>query len=237
MVKLEKLKIDKSSKFKINYPYIALLSDSDIQKLQFGYSSYNLTIGPIIASFYTGAKFTYNIVSFVDKVLSCKLIFNEEKIDEDLKNIISCFSIKEKVPPTEPISFTVPLLSKNQTHILKGHLEIRIEESEIEPLCIEFTFNIILLPLEIYFLNENAKLFWDENRLCLKDDSYKEGEKLDFHYIIRNFDEDITFLNKNYSLKSLGKNEVDNKPLIIKSSDKANFLVCKCLILKKGKNS
>ena len=108
--KIIKLKLEKSSKFSINYPYIALLFDSDIPKLQFGYSSYNLTIGPIITSFYSGTKFIYNIVSFVDKILKVNLLFDEEKIDEDSKELISYFSIKSKIPSTEPIPiyFTVP---------------------------------------------------------------------------------------------------------------------------------
>ena len=88
------LNIDKSNKFNINYPYIALLSDSDIPKLQFGYTSYNLNIGPIICSLYAGKKFVYNIISFVDKSLTAKLEFDEEKIDEDSKKLIPFFSIK-----------------------------------------------------------------------------------------------------------------------------------------------
>ena len=62
-----KLKIDESNKFHINYLYVAILTDADIQKLKFGYNLYVLNIGPIITSFYFGRKFTYNIISFLDK--------------------------------------------------------------------------------------------------------------------------------------------------------------------------
>jgi len=78
-IKPIKLTIDKVEKFTINYPYIALLSDSKIQKLQFGYKLYELNIGPIITSFYSGTKFIYSIVSFVDKHLSAKLIYDEKR--------------------------------------------------------------------------------------------------------------------------------------------------------------
>lgn len=156
-----------------------------------------MNIGPIIASLYSGNKFTFNIVSFVDKILSIKLIFDEEKIDEDSKKIISCFSIKNKIPPTEsiPISFTVPtfaLDSKCKNYKLKGNLEMEIEESEIEPLSIRFTFNVNLLPLEIIFKNFTESMFWDENRLVLISNSFEEGKILKFKYIIRNFNENLS---------------------------------------------
>ena len=225
--KIKKLKITKDSdKFTINYPYIALLTDSEIPKLQFGYSSYNLTIGPIITSFYTGTKYTYNIVSFVDKILLCKIKFDEEKIDEDSKALIPYLSIKSKIPASEPIPiyFIVPSLPKSRNHVLKGHIEIKIDESDIEPLLVEFTFNIILLPLEIYFTSKNSSLFWDENRLCLKRNIFKEKESFVFDYLIRNYNEDISFLNQNYSLKSTPKNEVDNKPIIIQDKKNKNII-------------
>ena len=226
--KIKKLKINEESKFTINYPYIALWTDSDVPRLQFGYSSYNLTIGPILTSFYSGTKFIYNIVSFVDKNLSCKIIFDEDKIDEDSKMLIPYLSIKSKVPSSEPIPiiFTVPNISKIKNHILKGNLEIKIDGSDIEPLIVEFTFKIILLPIEIYFTSKEMSFFWDENRLCLKNNTFKENDSFGFRYIIRNFDEDISFLNQNYSLKSTGKNEVNNKPLIAQDKiNKNNFII------------
>ena len=226
--KQKKLKVEKPDKFSINYPYIALISDSDIYKLQFGYSSYKITIGPIIASFYSGTKYIYNIVSFVDKKLEVKIVFNEDIIDEEAKKLISCFSVKNKIPPNEPIPiiFTVPKIiidTKRKNYKFKGYLEIKIEDSEIEPLSIDFAFNVILLPLEIIFKSLNGKMFWDENKLVLQANSFRQNEILKFNYIIRNFKEDISFLNKNYSLKSLEKNEVDEKPIIIQQIDKKNF--------------
>lgn len=106
---------------------------------------------------------------------------------------------------------------KNNTYALKGKLNIKVESSDIEPLDIEFTFNVILLPLEIVFISQsaNGSMFWDENKLSLKIDSFKEGKAFDFQYIIRNFSEDYLFLINNYSLKSIWKNEVINKPIII----------------------
>ena len=154
---------DKLCKFNINYPYIALLSDLDIPKLQFGYNSYNLNIGPIITSFYSGAKYTYNIVSFVDKTLSAKLVFDKEKIDENSKELINCFSIKSKINSNELISiyFKFPSSFKNKKNVLTGKLEIEIEEigTKIKPISIDFTFNVFLLPLEIYFKSNNGPLF------------------------------------------------------------------------------
>ena len=144
--------------------------------------------------------------------------------------MISCFSIKSKIPSAQPIPLTftvpnIPISSKNKQYILKGHLEIKVEESEIEPLLIEFTFNIILLPLEIYFMSHNGELFWDENKLSLKFNSFKEGNNFGFQYIFRNFnDDDYSFLNKNYSLKSMEKNEVDNKPLIKQDDSYKNII-------------
>ena len=44
------------------------MSDSKIQKLQFVYNLYELSTGPIITSFYTGARFIYSIVSFDIKI-------------------------------------------------------------------------------------------------------------------------------------------------------------------------
>ena len=221
-MKPKKLTIEKSNKFDINYPYIALLPDSDIPKLQFCYTSYNLNIGPIICSLYAGKKFVYNIISFVDKSLTAKLEFDEEKIDEDSKKLIPFFSIKSIIDATEPIplSFTVPNETnslKNKNFTLKGHLQIFVKESEIEPLSIDFTFNVILLPLEIYFLinNDNIELFWNQNKLSLKNNILSEDENYEFQYFIRNFNEkDYSNFIKNLSLKSLANNEVDNKPEI-----------------------
>ena len=225
--KIKELKINKTNKFTINYPYLALLKDTetDIQKLQFGYSSYNLTIGPIITSLYKGTKFTYNIISFVDKILTCKLIFDEDKIDKDSKTLIPFISIKQKIPSSEqiPITFTVPSENKNKNYSLKGYLEIKIDGSEIEPLLVEFNFNIILLPLEIYFTSDNYGLYWEKDRFYLKNDSFREKEILNFNYLIRNFEQNYSFLNQNYSLKSLGQNEVENFPKIIQNQDKKNF--------------
>ena len=61
-------------------------------------------------------------------------------------------------------------------------------------------------------------MFWYENRLLLKENLFKEHDILKFKYIIRNFDEDISFLNKNYNLKSLEKNEIDEKPGIVQEN-------------------
>ena len=146
----------------------------------------------------------------MDKILIVNLLFDEEKIDEDSKELISYFSIKSKIPSTEPIPicFTVPKSQpslKNNTYVLKGYLNIKVESSDIKALDIEFTFNVILLPLEIVFIsqNVNGSMFWDENKLSLKIDSFKEGEAFDFQYIIRNFSEEYLFLINNYSLKSI----------------------------------
>lgn len=146
----------------------------------------------------------------MDKILTVNLLFDEEKIDEDSKELISYFSIKSKIPSTEPIPiyFTVPNSPpslKNNTYALKGKLNIKVESSDIEPLDIEFTFNVILLPLEIVFISQsaNGSMFWDENKLSLKIDSFKEGKAFDFQYNIRNFSEDYLFLINNYSLKSI----------------------------------
>ena len=212
---------------------MTLLTDTEIPKLQFGYSSYNLTIGPIIASLYQGTKFTYNIISFVDKNLICKLIFDKEKIDEGSKKLIPLISIKSKVSPLEPISiyFKVPFPTKRKKFNLNGHLEIKIDNSEIEPISVDFNFNIILLPLEIYIISKNYNLSFEENKLYLKNDNFKENEILNFKYIIRNFHEDFSFLGHNFSLKNLNKNEVENEPIVAK--DKNNFLIHIPCITKK----
>jgi len=221
---IKELKIEKLSKFTINYPYIALLSDSKIQKLQFGYNLYELNIGPIITSFYTGARFIYSIVSFVDKNLSAKLIYDEEKMDEETKKLIPYFTIKQKIFSSEEIkiSFTVPNIKKKVVKTLFGHLEIKVEEGEIEPISINFKFNVILIPLEIYFISKNGELFWNENRLALKNNTFSEDELLGFEYKIKNFNEIKGFLNNNYSLRSVGKNEVENNPIVIQEVDNLN---------------
>ena len=162
----------------------------------------------------------------MDKILTFNLLFDKEKIDEESKKLIPYFSIKSKIPSTEqiPIYFTVPnslpSLKKN-TYTLKGKLNIKVESGDIEPLDIEFTFNVIFLPLEIFFIN--GSMFWDENKLSLKIDSFKENEAFDFQYNIRNFIEDYLFFNNNYSLKSIGKNEVINKPIIIQNKSNLNL--------------
>jgi len=46
---------------------------------------------------------------------------------------------------------------------------------------------------------------------------------MEFNYIIRNFEEDISFLKENYSLRSIGKNEVNGKPIITQDKFKKNF--------------
>ena len=198
--------ISKSIKFSINCPYIALLSHIDEHKLQFGYKSYNLNIGPIIASLFTGEKFTFNIVSFVDKNLIAKLVFKKGKIDEESKELMDCFSIKSIIPSTDPISiyFKVPSSFINKKNKLKGKLEIQIEEtdSKIKLISIYFEFNVILLPLKIYFKSYNGKLFWDVNRLVLINNIFSEHEKLRFEYIIRNYFDNFEFLNKYYSILS-----------------------------------
>ena len=162
-----KLKIDESNKFYINYPYVAILTDSDIPKLKFGYNSYILNIGPIITSFYFGTKFTYNIISFVDKPLSSKLIFDKENMDEESIKLIKYFSIKQKTLPNEYIQiyFDVPKIYTKKNCILKGHLEIKIEDIKLEPILVEFQFNVILLPFEIYFKIKNGRMFWNKNKL------------------------------------------------------------------------
>ena len=206
--------------------------------MEFGYSSYNLNIGPIICSLYSGTKFTYKIISFIDKILSVTLLFDGE-IDEDSKKLIPYFSIKNKIPSSEPINlyFTVPdesFSSKNNKYKLKGHLEIKIEESEIEPLLIEFSFNVILLPLEIYLISNNGDLFWDENKFSMNKNNFKENDIFGFRYFIRNFYENYSSFNKNISLKSLGKNEVDNKPIIRQDNiEKNNFNIELPKIFKK----
>ena len=221
---IKELKIEKLNKFTINYPYIALLSDSKIQKLQFGYNLYELNIGPIITSFYTGTRFIYNIVSFVDKNLSANLIYDEEKMDEESKKLIPYFTIKQKIFSSEAIkiSFTVPNIKEKVDKTLFGHLEIKVEEGEIAPISIDFKFNVLLIPLEIYFISKNGELFWDENRLVLKNNTFSVDDLLGFEYKIRNFNEIKGFLNKNYSLRSIGKNEVENNPIVIQEVDSLN---------------
>ena len=227
-LKRKKLKIDKFRKFIIDYPYLTLLTDIDIPKLKFGYSSYNLTIGPIITSLYKGQKFIYRINSFVNKILSCKIIFDQENIDENSKKIIPFISVKDEIPCLEPISiiFTVPSLS-NGNRILKGYLEIKVIGSEIEPLKVNFTFKIILLPLEIYFKSDNYSLYLEENILCLKNDFFKEKEILTFNYNIRNFEEDISLLNDNYTLENMLKYQNGKIPEIMKDISKKNSVAIK----------
>lgn len=149
--KIIDLDIKKFNEVQINYPYIALLSDSGKEKLLFGHNDYKLNIGPAITSLYSGSKFNYNIISFVNNNLLPKLDFKE---DNDSKELKDYFSIKDKIPPTEPISviFTVPKNVSKKNYTLTGTLEIMVEDSKIESLKIEFLFNIFLLPLEIIFL-------------------------------------------------------------------------------------
>ena len=95
-----------------------------------------MNISPIIDSFYSGAKFTYNIVLFVDKILEVKLLFDEEKLDEESKHLIPFFSIKSKIPSTEPIpiSFIVPKIkieTKSKNYILKGNLEKELKKVKL----------------------------------------------------------------------------------------------------------
>ena len=120
--------------------------------------------------------------------------------------------------------------SKSKKFTLKGKLEIKIEGSEIKPLYVEFTFNIILLPLEIILKSSNGSMFWDK-RLLLKANSFEEDKNLEFQYVIRNFNENISFLNKNYALKSLEGNQVD-EPLKIKQKPENNYIITFPLINK-----
>ena len=220
-----KLRIKDSNKLEINYPYISLSTDTDIPKLQFGYSCYNLTIGPIINSFYAGEKYVFNIISFVDRNLTCELIFEEEKIDNDSKILIPYFLKKSQILSKEPIPivFTVPSKCQNKKYTLKGHLEINVEESEIKPLLIQFTFNVIFVPLEIYFISENRALTWNEDKLSFKNNSFTENDIIKFKYIIRNYYEDYTFLKGNYYLKSQKNNEVYKNPEIMPDEKKNNI--------------
>ena len=224
--KIIDLKIDKSKSFQINYSYVALLLDSGKEKLQFGHSDYNLKIGPIITCFYSGTKLNYNIVSFVNDVLLVKLIFNKEELDDDSIMLIQSFNIKPEFAPTEPISiiFTVPESSTKKEYKLRGHLEIKTKDVKIEPLLVEFEFNVILLPLEIYLISKNGnELFWNKDRLCFKKNSFIEKENIEIQYIIRNFNKSDYFLG-NYCLKNLDKNEVEEEPTITQN-DKGRDLI------------
>ena len=234
-IKDKKLTIKESNKLDINSPYISLSIDSDIPKLQFGYSCYNLTIGPIISSFYEGEKFVYNIISFVNKNLTCELIFEEEKMDDDSRKLIPYFSKKSQIPSTEPIPiiFNVPSKCENKKYTLKGHLEIKTEDNEIKPLLIQFTFNVIFIPLEVYFISENRALTWNEDKLCFKNNSFTENDIIKFKYIIRNYYEDYSFLKGNYYLKSQKQNQVDKNPDIIYEERKNNIFSIKFPLIKK----
>ncbi len=162
------LKIDKTNiKYNINTPFVSL---SNSQTLQFGCNQYILDIGPIITSFYSGSKFTYKIISLIDKPLYANLIFNKENLDQISMNLTSCFSIKQKTLPEEflQIYFTIPQSSEKIIQTLKGHLELSVEDLNVKPILVEFKFNIILIPFEIYFKSYNSSMYWEENKLVLK---------------------------------------------------------------------
>ena len=232
--KIIDLDIKKSNGFQVNYPYIALYSDSGIEKLQFGQSEYILNIGPVITSLYSGNKINFIIISFVNNNLLAKLNFEE---DNDSKELKDYFSIKDKTPPTEPISviFTVPKYASKENYKLTGKLEIMVEGSKIEPLKIEFLFNVFFLPFEIIFHSKN-ELFWKENRFHLKKNSFIENEIIEFEYHIRNFENnEYYFLYENYSLKNLDNNEVEKEPVIIQNSKDSNLIKIKLPIIEDEK--
>ena len=231
--KIIDLDIKKFNEVQINYPYIALLSDSGKEKLLFGHNDYKLNIGPAITSLYSGSKFNYNIISFVNNNLLAKLDFKE---DNDSKELKDYFSIKDKIPPTEPISviFTVPKNVSKKNYTLTGTLEIMVEDSKIESLKIEFLFNIFLLPLEIIFFSKN-ELFWKENRFHIKKNSFIENEIIEFKYNIRNFENNKHFLYENFSLKNLDKNEVENEPEITQKERESNIIKIKLPIIDRKK--
>ncbi len=43
-----------------------------------------------------------------------------------------------------------------------------MEEIKIEQISVDFQFNEILLPFEIYFKIKNGRMFWKENKLILE---------------------------------------------------------------------
>ena len=66
----------------------------------------------------------------------------------------------------------------------------------------------------IYFERKNTYLFWKDNELRLNNSFFHEKETFNFEYIIRNFDNDNSFLFSNYILKSKKDNKVRDKPII-----------------------
>ena len=155
------------------------------------------------------------------------MVYEEKKGDEkddDFINLKDNFNINSKINPNEAIKiiFKVPSLNKKLVKTLCGNIEIKVEDSDIEPILIKFKFNVILIPLEIYFISNNGELFWDDNKLVLKNNNFSENEIFGFKYEIRNFQESKSFLAKNFSLKSIGKNEVVKSPNVIQETDNIN---------------
>ena len=55
---------------------------------------------------------------------------------------------------------------------------MKINGSEIEPLSVNFTFDVSLLPLEIIFINLTESMLWDDNKLLLKSNCIEEKDIL-----------------------------------------------------------
>ena len=104
---------------------------------------------------------------------------------------------------------------------IKRSFRNKIEDIKIEPISVEFQFNIILLPFEIYFKIKNGRMFWNHNKLIIEKNIFKEGELLEFEYFIQNQkyegEEFLKLFNNNFSLKSLYNNEVSEQPKITQS--------------------
>lgn len=67
----------------------------------------------------------------------------------------------------------------------------------------------------------------------MKNNTFSIGELLGFEYKIRNFNEIKGFSNKNYSLRRVGKNEVENSPTVFQEVDNLNNYTIQPAISKK----
>ena len=94
-----------------------------------------------------------------------------------------------------------------------------MNSGEINPIVIKNKISFSLIPLSAIIYSKKYDFIWNENKLILNEDTFKEGISLKINFKILNFEGNYDSFKFNYSLISLEDNNIERPKVGFESDD------------------
>ena len=231
MVKKKVVDFSSFKGFIFKSPYITLYKSE--KKIETSYETFDFNLGKIIPSLYGHSIYSINIISFVSKELKAEII--KDSITN--KDYLNSFSISNLIRKNNPIiiKFIVPdkKVEKKEDFVIDLNFNISgLNSGDIIPRIIKNKISFSLLPLTVIIYSKKSEFIWNDNKLILDEDTFKEGEIIKINFKILNFEGNYDSFENNYTLTSFENNDIDRPKIGFENKESSALFKIKIPKLK-----